>query len=554
MPMTDRPAAALPDHLHAAAAAVRRRGCAMSRREFLATASIFGASTATAYGMLGLAAPARAAGVPRMGGTARMQGVLRTMKDPLTFDFNTLANYARGWLEYLVFYNADGTFSPMLLEGWEVSDDASRYTLRVRPGVTWNNGDPFTAEDVAFNLRRFCDTSIDGNALAPRFGALMADGQARPGAITVVDDLTVELALSEPDIAFIPNISDYQAAIVHPSFDAATMLENPIGTGPYLPVDYQVGVRGELVRNEDHAWWNAGNGAWLDRLIFIDYGEDPAAWVAAAEGDEIDHIYALEGEFVDIFRGFDAWEVGETPTAATVVIRPNQLAEVEGARPYADARVRRALALAVDNAVILELGTAGQGIVAENHHVAPVHPEYTEMPLPERDAEAARALLEEAGMAGYEHELTSLDAGFTRDTADACAAQLRDAGIPVRRQIIPSSSFWNDWDRYPFSTTIWNHRPLAVQTYAVAYVSGAVWNETGVANADLDGIVAEALTTPDVEARRALMFRAQQVMQEEGITIQPYWRSLFNAHKAGLRGGEVHLSQVIDPRALYWEA
>lgn len=554
MPMTYRSANDLPDHVHKAAETARRSGCALTRREFLATASIFGASAATAYGMLGLAEPARAQGTPQMGGTARLQGVLREMKDPLTFDFNTLANFARGWLEYLVFYNSDGTFSPMLLEGWEVSDDGSRYTLRVRPGVTWNNGDPFTADDVAFNIRRFCDTSIEGNSLAPRFGALMSDGQAREDAVEVVDDLTVVLHLSEPDIALIPNIAEYPAAVVHPSFDAATMLSNPVGTGPYLPRDYQVGVRAELVRNEDHSWWNEGNGAWLDRLIFVDYGDDPVAWVAAAEADEIDHIYALEGDFVEVFDTFPGWRVDEIATAGTVVIRPNQQAEVDGIRPYADVRVRRALALAVDNRVILDLGTAGQGIVAENHHVAPVHPEYTPMAMPERDPEAAMALLEEAGMAEFEHELVSLDAGFTKDSADACAAQLRDAGIQVRRTVIPSSSFWNDWDGYAFSTTLWNHRPLAVQIFAVAYVSDAVWNETGVRNEELDGIVAEALTTTDVEGRRELMFRAQQIMQEEGITIQPYWRSIFNAQKSGLRGGEAHLSQVVDPRVMFWEA
>ena len=544
----------LPVHVRTAAEHVRRSGCALSRREFLATASTFGASAVTAYGMLGLAAPVRAQGAPQTGGTARLQAVIRAMRDPVTFDFNTLANFARGWLEYLVFYNSDGTFTPMLLEGWDVAEDASRYTLRIRPGVTWNNGDAFTAEDVAFNLRRMCDTTIEGNALAPRFGALMADGQARPDAIEVVDDLTVVLNLAEPDIAVIANLADYQAAIVPQGFDPSTMLENPVGTGPYLPTAYEVGVRAVLERNPDHNWWNAGNGAWLDRLEFIDIGEDPVTWVAAAQDDEIDHIYALEGDYVDMFRGFETWRVEEVATSATIVIRPNQLAEVDGIRPYADARVRRALALAVDNQVILELGTAGQGIVAENHHIAPVHPEYSAMPPLNRDPEAALALLAEAGMADFEHELVSLDAGFMMDSADACAAQLRDAGIPVSRTVIPSSSFWNNWDGYPFSTTIWNHRPLAVQTYAVAYVSGAVWNETGVANAELDGIVAEALRTPGVEARRALMARAQQIMRDEAVTIQPYWRSIFNAQKLGLRGGEIHVSQVVDPRTMYWEA
>jgi hypothetical protein len=79
--------------------------------------------------------------------------------------------------------------------------------------------------------------------------------------------------------------------------------------------------------------------------------------------------------------------------------------------------------------------------------------------------EAARALMEEAGMMDFVHEMTSLDSGITRDTADATAAQLRDAGFKVERIIIPSSTFWNDWDTYPFSVTFWGHRALAVQTF-----------------------------------------------------------------------------------------
>jgi len=547
---------ALPGHLHAAAETARRSNCELTRREFISTASIFGASAATAYGMLGMAPPASAAGTPQQGGTARLQGVIRAMKDPVTFDFNTLANFARGWLEYLVQYNSDGTFSPFLLESWEANADASQYTLKIRSGVTWNNGEPFTAEDVAFNLARFCDGSIEGNSLAGRFSTLRdaETGQIRPDAIEIVDDLTLVLNLSAPDIAIIPNLADYPSAIVHSSFDPEQMIASPIGTGPYIPTQYDVGVKAVLERNEGHTWWNAGNGAYLDRIEMIDYGEDPVSWISAAEADEIDHIYALEGEFVDIFRTFDSWEVDEIATASTVVVRPNQIAKAGDVTPYSDVRVRRALALAVDNALVLELGQAGQGIPAENHHVAPSQPEYSPMPPLVQDVEAAQALMAEAGFADFEHELTSLDTGFLRDTADVVAAQLRDAGISVKRTIIPSSSFWNDWDKYAFSTTVWNHRPLAVQLFALAYVSDGTWNETAVSNAELDGIIAEALTVADPDARRELMKRAQEIMQEEGITLQPYWRSVFNGYKKSLKGGGVHVSQVVDPRLLYWES
>ncbi|HCQ56728.1 MAG TPA: diguanylate cyclase, partial [Sulfitobacter sp.] len=377
----------------------------VSRREFLAIASAFGATSATAYGMLGMAAPARAAAHANLkeGGTVRMQMEVRALKDPRTYDWSQIANFSRGWLEYLAIWENDGTFTPGLLESWEISDDATEYTLNVRKGVTWNDGTPFTAQDVARNIEGWCDKSLEGNSMAGRFATLVDEetGKAIEGAIEVVDDHTVKLKLPKSDITLIPGMADYPAAITPEGFDPDTMLENPKGTGPYLPESLEVGVKSVLVKNPDHTWWGTEvfGGPYIDRLEYIDYGTDPSAWIAAAEAEEVDAFYSMEGEYIDVMSTLDGWIENEIATAATIVIRPNQLAEIDGMKPYEDKRVRNALQLAVDNAVLLELGYAGRGIVAENHHVGPMHPEYAEVEPPKTDPEAARALMEEAGMA-----------------------------------------------------------------------------------------------------------------------------------------------------------
>ena len=189
--------------------------------------------------------------------------------------------------------------------------------------------------------------------------------------------------------------------------------------------------------------------------------------------------------------------------------------------------------MAVDNSICLELGYADKGEVAHNHHAGPMHPEHDasvgRLPY---DPAKAKALMDEAGMADYEHELISIDDDWRKNTTDAVAAQLRDAGIKVKRTILPGSTFWNDWAKYPFSSTNWNHRPFAVQVWGLAYRSGEAWNEMGWSNAEFDALLAEANSIADADKRREVAGKCQALIAEEGCTIQPYWRSLYRSHSA----------------------
>ena len=324
-------------------------------------------------------------------------------------------------------------------------------------------------------------------------------------------------------------MADYPALIMHRSYDGETdaLKALAVTTGPCELVRWETETVAE-VRRKQTPWWKGEFN--LDGVLWTDYGSDPNPMFSAFESGEIDTNHETSADTLSQVEAIGL-KSAEIATASTIVARFSA-----AAKPYDDAKVRRAAQLAVDNAAILTLALNGKGTIGENHHVSPIHAEYADIGPHQRNVEQAKALLAEAGRSDHEFELISVDVDWQKATADAIAAQMRDAGLKIKRTVLPAATFWNDWTKYPFSCTEWLGRPLGVQVLALAYRSGAAWNESSYSDPEFDALLDQALATPDTDERRELMAKIEQNLRGSGIIIQPYWRSVYRSYHDGISG------------------
>ncbi len=523
----------------------------VDRRDFLRTATLLGLSASAAYALAGRldggagAGPAAAAETPVAGGRLRCSMNVKEITDPATFDWPEKANVARHIVEPLCTTGPDNVTRPWLAERWEASDDLKTWTFHLRRGVTWSNGDRFTAEDVVANVTRWLDPATGSSNLGRFASMTVTEGgttRMAPGAVEAVDDHTVRFHLRVPDLAIPEGLGDYPALIVHRRFadEGGDLLANPVGTGPYALETFKVGEVARLHRRDAPYW---GRAPLADRITFIDHGDDQAAWLAALVSGQVDLLYRVFVEQVPLVRRMPNLVLHEAKSGQTGVARMKVTEP-----PFDNPKVRQAVQAAIDPARALQLAYQGLGVPAEHHHVGPMHPEYAPLPAPRQDHARARRLLAEAG---YPDGLTlTIDCvaqpTWEPNTCQVLAEMLRPAGIDLKINILPGGTYWDRWMTTPFGFTSWAHRPLGVQTLNLAYRSGADWNETSYANPAFDALLDRALGLVDPVERRATMAELERTLQADAVIAQPFWVSEFTASSVRLRGFTFNPSKQLD--------
>lgn len=465
-------------------------------------------------------------------------GVLRAgfQTDPVGLDPHiTNATSTRNMLENtyegLVRFDNSLQVLPALAESWSASEDGLTWTFNIRPGVTFHDGAPLTASDVAFSINRIKD---------PATGSPRGDDFAVVDSIDVVDDLTVVFNLNQP---YAPLLSKLAASlnVIVPQHvvEANGDLQNTVvGTGAFRFVEYLPQTRMVLERNPNY--WRtdaAGNQLpYLDGIQIIFY-PDPTARTTAIQTGNVDWIEYVPSPDIPILQVDPNVTLvgGMSANFRTIYLNVDHA-------PFDNVLVRRALSHAIDEQAIVDVALFGTGGVPATGTTIPASNFYGVQTSPYigKDTEAARALLAEAGLAdGFEFDLyVTSTYDFLRTPAELIQADLAEIGVKVN--IVAE-----DWSIYlpkalagDFTATILGESGQSDPDdflFSVFYTNNG-GNLTNFSDPVLDELLDRGRQVSDVEARREVYAQAQERIFEMAPHVFLFHSTQYVAHRPNVHG------------------
>ncbi|MFB7470707.1 ABC transporter substrate-binding protein [Kitasatospora sp. NPDC056184] len=432
---------------------------------------------------------------PRSGGTLKV-GALGKASAVTRDPHGTQANES----DYLIISLIHDTLAipgdrtntaPRLAASWKPSDDLKTWRFTLADGATFHDGTPVTADDVVWSLKRLRNTPA-GRSRLPGI---------QPEGITAEDPRTVVL-VSDYANADLPLLTRLTTFVLKKDTADDAVAGAP-GTGPFK-LDWYRDGNARLVRN-DH-WY--GGKVLLD-AIEVRLFESPQAMANALLAGQIDVASNV---------GAIAARTAEARKDVQIVRRPNDMAMPVVMRtadgPFADARVREALKLAVDRDAMVKQVLSGYGSVA-NDVLGTGDPAFAKnLPQRTRDLAKAKQLLADAGFdASRTYDLvTTEDIPGLAESATLFATQVREAGVRINVVKQDSKAFWDaTWLKGTLYTTYWGTNDSVVFFASKTMLSDAGQNESGWNEPAFDEAYRKAMGTTDTAERDKLLQQLQEI-------------------------------------------
>ncbi len=434
--------------------------------------------------------------------------------------------------EGLTRFGADGSINPGLAQSWEISEDGLTYRFKLAEGVTFHDGTTMDAEDVKFSLDR-ARAEDSANAQKALYAGITA--------VDVVDPMTVQLTLAEPNGSMLFNLAWGDAVIVAPE-SIENIKQAPVGTGAFKFTNW---VQGDSIMLEKNAaYW--GTPAALDKVTFK-FISDPTAAFAAVMAEDVDVFTGYPApENIPQFEADARFQVIVGNTEGETILSTNNKMP-----PFDNVKVREALAHAIDRQAIIDGAMFGLGTPIGTHF-APHNPDYVDLTANSAyDPELAKKLLAEAGFAdGFKTTLKLPPPSYARRGGEIIAAQLRAVGIETEI----SNLEWAQWLEQvfkgkDFGLTIVSHtEPMDIGIYArpdyYFQYDDAAFQDM---NTMLEG---EA----DPAKRSELLGKMQRKISEDFVNGYLFQLTVPTIAKAGVVGlWENAPTQATDLTAVHWK-
>ncbi|MCF8076761.1 MAG: ABC transporter substrate-binding protein [Desulfotignum sp.] len=498
----------------------------INRREFIRYSAVLGISAAAAAQLTGLSlfTKTASASTVRRGGTFKIAGVVTKVTHPAQISWITPSNQIRQIAEYLTYTDHENITHPYLLKNWEVSSDLKTWTLNLRPGILFNNGDKFIADDVVFSLQQWLDKTV-GSSMKGMLGGYLSDD-----GIEKVNDLQVKLHLKRPEIGLPEHLFHFPALILNHRTFEGDFIKAPHGTGPYTLESYVEGERCLLKRRNDY-WKKGVDGdtlPYMDAIEYIDMGSEASPMIVGLSNGDLDCIDLSDlggAQAYTALKGDPNVTVGQVTTNATRVMRMRV-----DMKPWSDNRVRQALKFCHNREKILALAYFQEGLLGQDTHVSPKHPEYAPVETPAYNPEKARQLLKEAGYPNGLEVNMAVGSGWSDIVryAEILQQDAKPGGFKINIQIMPNSQYWEKWTEVDLGVTGWTHRPIGTMVLNLAYNADeegkpVPWNESRWVDKEFIELLGKANGTLDVEKRREIFAKLEKIQQERGSISNSYW-------------------------------